>query len=136
MVTLSAATNAALITRRNNNKYNTKCPLQYDVNTIVRKILTTVCATATAMRTAAEREETRIYTHYEGWLPDEDDRPTVEWSHRWCQQGLGLLHDTQPKAKLAFTLPLANASPNPPFDLSDAQVTTRTQQRNNETVSY
>ena len=136
MVTLSAATNAALITRRNHNKYNTKCPLQHDVNTIVRKILTTVCATATAMRTAAEREETRIYTHYEGWLPDEDDRPTVAWSHHWCRQGLGLLRDTQPAAQLAFPLPLVNASPNPPFDPTDAQVAARIQQRNSENVSY
>ena len=135
IATVSAATNAALIARRNHNAFNTKCPLQHDVNAIVRKVLTTVCTAATAARTTAEREETRIYTHYEGWLPDDDDLPTTAWRRTWCERGHGFLRDTQPRAALAFQLPLSHAAPNPHFDLNDPAVLTRTGQRHNE-VSY
>ena len=47
IATISAATNAALIRRRNNNALNTKCPLQTDVPAIVQSIFSTVCQTAT-----------------------------------------------------------------------------------------
>ena len=42
--------------------------LQYDAQQLVRRILRTVSATATAARTLATREESRIYCWYEGWL--------------------------------------------------------------------
>ena len=71
---------------------------------------------ATAMRTLAEQEERRIYTHYEGWMPkDQKDWPTHVWRERWCSGLLGgLLRDTKPQASPAFTLPLAPSADTAP----------------------
>ena len=104
-------------------------------NTTVRKVLATVCTAATAARTTAEREETRIYTHYEGWLPDDDDLPTTAWLRTWCERGHGFLQNARPRAALTFQLPLSHAAPNPQFDPNDPEVLTRTRQRHNEVSS-
>ena len=102
----------------------------------VRRILATVCRVATATRTAAEREEDRIYTHFEGWLPDDDDLPTTKWTNAWCYtaQGpsRGLLRNSRPAATLAFPLPCAGAARNPPFDPTHPDVIRRIQARSKE----
>ena len=91
------------------------------------QILADTCSVATALRTAAERQETAIYTHYEGWLPDEEELPTNLWRAAWCD----LLHDSRPAARLADPAPTAGFN-DPPVDLSDptvaARVTARSQQ--------
>ena len=125
-----AASAACIKPRRLETRSEMQGPLQYDVQSIVRKILTTVCDAATATRTAAEREETRIYTHFEGWLPDEEERPTVAWSRRWCRLGIGLLNDTKPAATPAAPLSTIRYAPNPQFDPTNAQVAERIRQRN------
>ena len=96
---------------------------QHDPSTIIANILSTVCTTATATRTKAEREENTIYTHYEGWLPDEAERPTTIWAEQWCNStgGLGLVRNSQPRASLPYPPPHAAIRPyyNP---LSDEAV--------------
>ena len=132
MVTIAAATYDALIRRRNNNALNTRCPLQYDVDVTVGRILATVCRVATATRAAAERDEDRIYTHYEGWLPDDDDLPTAKWTNAWCK---GFLRGTRPSASPTFALPCTGTAHNPPFDTTHPDVIARTQQRS-RSLSY
>ena len=88
MGVLAAVTNAVLLRRRNNNALCLDKPLHYDTQTSVARIVQTVADVATAMRVTATREEDRIYTTYEGWLPDEEDRPTVKWRQAWCNSGL------------------------------------------------
>ena len=134
IATISAATNAALIRRRNNNALNTKCPLQTDVSTIVRSIFSTVCQTATVMRTTAQRTETMIYTHYEGWLPEDEKLPTTEWAHDWCVNGI--MQDVEPSATLQFDLANITIPDNPQFDTNDPAVATRVQQRLQTPLSY
>ena len=124
-VTLAAATNAALIRRRNNNALCPSLPLQHDTNTVIANIVTTLCTVATALRTVAEREEDRIYTDYEGWLPPDEDLPTSVWHDAWCAYGQSLLHSTQPRTRPQFAMPLPAAAPHPTYDVSDPAVVAR-----------
>jgi len=122
-VVVAAATNACLLRRRHHNAYNPKTSvssLQHDTQRTIESILLLVRKTATAMRTLARKEEDRIYTHFEGWLPAEEEQPTEEWRTHWCSRGL--LKDTQPRASLNFTLPLTapHAAPDPTYDASSA----------------
>ena len=96
--------------------------LQFDTQQLVARILHTVAETATAGRALARREENRIYCWYEGWLPDEEERPTTQWRHAWIDSAL--LHDTYPAATVAARPPLA-ANLIPHFDLSRHDVTDR-----------
>jgi hypothetical protein len=136
--TLAAATNSHLMRRRLANSHLTHLPLQYDAPTIANRILQEVCQTATAMRDIARREEDRIYTHYEGWLPtDPEEWPTAVWQSRWSRSQFALLADTYPAAKLSGALPNpppAYASPPPTIDLNcpalQARLATRSQQPN------
>ena len=98
IATLSAATNFHLIRRRNANA-NPALPLQFDGQQLVDRILRTVSEAATAGRTLAQREENRIYCWYEGWLPEEEKLPTVQWTHAWIDSGL--LRDTYPATTIA-----------------------------------
>ena len=122
---LSAATNHALITRRNNNAFNTSCPVQFEAGPTVDRILRTVCAASTALRKAAISQEDFIYCTYAGWLPDEEKLPTTIWRNAWIDSGL--LRDTFPTTSLVPP----TADPTPPVDLSDAQVAVRLQRRKN-----
>ena len=82
--------------RRHHNAHNPALPLQHDTAKTVARVLKMICDTATATRAIAEREETRIYTHYEGWLPDEADLPTTAWVAAWN----GLVRDARPSVTL------------------------------------
>ena len=125
---LAAATNTCLIRRRNHNAHNCACPLQHDSTALIRNISRTVCETATAMRTLAQWEERWIYTHYEGWMPKDDNEwPTSVWRSRWCS----LLRDTHPQASPAFPLPLApspGVANDPAYDLNSPDVQSRLRQ--------
>ena len=127
---LAAATNTCLIRRRNHNAHNCACPLQHDSPALIRNIFHTACRTATAMRTLAQGEERWMYTHYEGWMPaDEDEWPTNVWRSRWC----GLLRDTRPQTSPAFPLPLPpspDAADEPTYDLTAPDVQSRLRQHN------
>ena len=92
---------------------------------LIDRILRTVSETATAGRTLAQREENRIYCWYEGWLPDEDDRPTTQWEHAWIDSDL--LRDTYPAATVATQPPLATGL-IPHFDPNHQDVTNRIRQ--------
>ena len=117
MGALAAVTNAVLLRRRNNNALCPDKPLQYDTQASVARIIQTVADVATAMRVTATREEDRIYTTYEGWLPDEEDRSTVKWQQAWCNSGL--LRNTYPRASPAISLPLSDVCAIPTVDLSN-----------------
>ena len=67
--------------RRHHNAHNPALPIQHDTAKTVARVLRMICDTATVTRAIAEREETRIYTHYEGWQPDEADLPTNPQLH-------------------------------------------------------
>ena len=130
---LAAATNAALIRRRNHNAFCTAAPLQYEPARLVRTIMDSVCATSTALRTMAEREETRIYTHFEGWLPDEDDRPMAQWRASWY----AMVRDTYPKVRLHHPTPFQHTHASaqcPDVDLDSPDVAARLRSRS--VVSY
>ena len=71
-----------------------------------------LCRVATALRASAEREETRIYTHYEGWLPEEDDRPLHKWHTAWSP----LVTNTHPRVRLDPRPPAPGTAPEPGFD--------------------
>ena len=125
----AAATNLALVRRRHHNALDTRKPPQYDTSATVARIFADVCETATTLRTTAEREEDRIYTHYEGWLPDEEKLPTTEWQKAWCETNL--LRNSRPATSLATPLP--TGAPNDPvYDDSDpataARIVARSQQ--------
>ena len=124
--TIAAATNTVLLRRRNHNAHHTKSPLQFDTATAVKRVFDLVCTVATATRTAATREENRIYTHYEGWLPPDEDLPTTEWQNSWC--GNGILRDTYPRASLALS-PVTTGAPDPVVDTTQPDVAARLQQR-------
>ena len=111
--------------RRHHNayKYNPG-PLQHDTNKTIARILNLVCDTATATRTTAEREENRIYTHYEGWLPDEEELPTNKWQDAWGN----LVKNTRPAVTLR-TPPPTDAHTDPPYDLNDPNVIARLSER-------
>ena len=126
IATISAATNLVLMRRRHHNANNPALPLQHDTAKTIARVLRVICETATATRTIAEREETRIYTHYEGWLPDEDDLPTNEWLAAWS----GLVRSTQPSVTL-LSPPPTDAHGDPPYDLADPNVITRQTERSN-----
>ena len=129
---LSAATNYCLIRRRNRNALCPHLPLKYEPNISVADIFAQVTETATALRTIAEREENRIYTHYEGWLPDET--PTNAWVAQWCSTGL--MHNTRPRVQLQSPLPSttpADAEQLPPLQLDAAPVTDRIRARSLQT---
>ena len=92
-----------------------------------------VCATSTALRTIAEREETRIYTHFEGWLPDEDDRPMAQWRASWY----AMVRDTYPKVRLHHPTPFQHTHASaqcPDVDLDSPDVAARLRSRS--VVSY
>ena len=125
---MSAVTNAALIRRRNANAL-TNQPLQHNSLAIVRDIWREVCEVATALRSAAEREDTRIYTHYEGWLPE--DTSMDVWLDSWTT----LVRDTYPTASLRFN-PLTTPSADPSFDPTASDVTDRTQARAQRPTSF
>ena len=93
---LAAATNATLIRRRNHNAHNHGHPLRHRAPILASHIHHLTVTTATAMRSAARREENRIYTHYEGWLPDDEDKPMTKWTEAWCP----LVTDAQPCVRL------------------------------------
>ena len=122
---LAAATNEALIRRRHNNALNTTCPLQYDTAKTIASILNSVSATATALWTSAERDEDFIYTHYEGWLPDDDERPTTLWATAWGP----ITRDTYPKASTSLTINNHGAAHDPTPDPNDPAVAARIRQR-------
>ena len=104
-------------------------PPQYDTSATVARIFADVCETATALRTTAEREEDRIYTHYEGWLPDEEKLPTTEWQKAWCETNL--LRNSRPATSLATPLP--TGAPNDPvYDDSDPATAARTVARSQQ----
>ena len=130
---LAAATNTVLIRRRNNNALNTRCPLQHDTAAAVGHVFRQIRDMATATYREAVREEDRIYTSYEGWLPDEDDLPTTEWTNAWINSRL--LRFPNPYAALDFPLPAPTAAgvePGPVYDANDPAVLARSQSR----VSY
>ena len=131
IATLSAATNFHLIRRRNANA-NPALPLQFDGQQLVDRILRTVSEAATAGRTLAQREENRIYCWYEGWLPDEADRPTTQWEHAWTDSNL--LRDTYPAAAVALQPPFATGL-IPRFDINRQDVTTRIRPANPPLIS-
>ena len=126
---LSAATNTVLVRRRNNNALNTKCPLQHDADTAIKSVFNLVRDVGTATYTAAVREENNIYTHYEGWLPPDEELPTTKWCAAWHDSGL--LRVPHPSASLQFSLPptVPGADATPAFDATDPGVISRTQQR-------
>ena len=65
MAALAAVTNSYLIRRRHANAHG-RGPLVACTKTAIRHITHHLCRVATALRTSAEREETNIYTYYEG----------------------------------------------------------------------
>ena len=78
------------------------------------------------MRTTAELEERRMYTHYEGWMPeDEEEWPSNVWRARWCKSSL--LRDTHPRSALNFSLPsqAVRIEDHPSYDPDDATVRSR-----------
>ena len=125
---VSAVTNAALIRRRNANAL-TNQPLQHNSLAIVRDIWREVCEVATALRSAAEREDTRIYTHYEGWLPE--DTSMDVWLDAWTT----LVRDTYPTASLHFN-PQTTPGADPSFDPTASDVADRTQARAQRPTSF
>ena len=68
------------------------------------------------------------YTHYEGWLPDEDKLPTAMWRDTWCN----LIRDTRPNVCLRTPAPTSTPSTHPAYDPTDpttaARIDARTQQ--------
>jgi hypothetical protein len=105
--TLAAATNSTLLRRRNHNAHSRDHPLRIRAEILVEHTLRLTAETATAMRTAATREEDSIYTHYEGWLPEDDDLPTTKWANQWTP----LMRDSYPQATPRFTPPAPIALP-------------------------
>ena len=95
-------------------------PLQFDSQQLVDRILRTISETATAGRALAQREENRIYCWYEGWLPDEEERPTAQWEHAWIDSNL--LRNTYPATTVAQNPPLA-ISLIPRFNIHHQDVT-------------
>ena len=87
------------------------------------------------MRTTAQRTETMIYTHYEGWLPEDEKLPTTEWAHDWCVNGI-FMQDVEPSATLQFDLASITVPDNPQFDTNDPAVAMRVQQRLQTPPSY
>jgi hypothetical protein len=134
IATLAAATNAALIRRRNHNALNTALPIQYDPQRTAQSIMRSTCDVATALRTKAEREETRIYTNFEGWLPeDEDERPVGKWTHAWC----AVVRDTHPRVCLFASTPFKHTQHSlqcPDVDTADPDVVSRLDARSK--ISY
>ena len=122
MAVLAAVTNSYLIRRRHANAHS-RGPLVTCVQTAVRHITHHLCQVATALRTSAEREETNIYTHYEGWLPDDDDRPVHKWQQAWGP----LLTDTHPRTRLHLRPPAPGTAPEPTFDPTDGPTVARFQ---------
>ena len=81
--------------------------------------------------TIATQEENRIYTNYEGWLPDEDERPTNVWSNNWT----GLIRESYPNvtADPLPTTPSALIAPPPDFDPQAADLLARLATRGPQT---
>ena len=70
--------------------------------------------TTTSHRDAVAKEN-YIYTHYEGWLPDDDDLPTNKWIDAWTANNLlNAPNDSQPFATPKFALPTSPATYTPP----------------------
>ena len=65
------------------------------------------------IRTSAERDEDFIYTHYEGWLPDDDERPTTLWANAWSP----ITRNTYPKASTSLTINGHGAAHDPTIDI-------------------
>ena len=120
------------------NALNPKCPLQHDTDRTVRDIMHMVWNVATTYR-AAEQQENWIYTHYEGWLPPEDELPTNQWLSAWSANHL--LHaptKASPLANLQFPLPITTpgASPHPTYDIHHPAVAARIGGRIQQLNSY
>ena len=87
------------------------------------------------MRSGAEAEENMIYTHYEGWLPDDEDLPTTQWRGRWCGDSSDspcIFDPHRPSVALKHPLPTNppnDAAPSPAFDPTAPDVLARQQQR-------
>ena len=118
-----AATNTYLLRRRHRNA-NGPGPLDTDTPKAIRAILNDVGSIATAQRTLAERDETFIYTHYEGWLPE--TLPTEEWQNTW----LPLATDSRPRVSTHFKpsdsyRQLVGSCPDPTFDRNHPDTTSR-----------
>ena len=133
---LAAITNDCLLRRRNHNAHNTQVALQHHTSLAVNNIYSTLAATATALRTGAENEENMIYTHYEGWLPDEADRPTTKWMFQWCgewEDSPRIFKPDRPSVSLQVPLPTdpPDAAPEPTFAPDAADVLARKQERLN-----
>ena len=115
----AAITNHALIRRRNNNALDPSRPLQHDTLTTINQVLKELCEVASALRTVAEREEDRIYTHYEGWLPEQEKLPTEIWQNTWTAMMTG----TQPTVTLKTPPPTPTSHPT--YDTADPTVSAR-----------
>ena len=121
---IAAATNFHLLRRRNCNALSPTVPLQYDPAPLLRDIFSTVCAAATAMRTGAHTDETWIYTHFEGWLPEEGKRPMDKWRDAWTSPSQPLVHDSHPRTTLRHPIP-PDPSPMPMFNIDAPDVRAR-----------
>ena len=122
-VAFAAATNTYLLSRRHRNAHGPG-PLDTDTPKAIRTILQDVASIATAQRTLAERDETYIYTHYEGWLPE--TLPTEEWWGEWQS----LILDTKPRATTRFKPSdsqgqLVGSCPDPTYDPNHPDTKTR-----------
>ena len=132
---LAAVTNDYLIRRRHHNAHNTAFALAHDTPRATADIYASLAATATAMRSSAEAEENMIYTHYEGWLPEEEELPTTKWRARWCGDHTDcprIFNPHRPSVTLKEPLPTnppRDAAPPPAFDPAAPDVLARQQQR-------
>ena len=133
-------TNDYLIRRRHHNAHNTAFALAHDTPKAVAHIYASLAATATAMRSRAEAEENMIYTHYEGWLPEEEKLPTTKWNASWCgdhQDSPRIFCPSRPAVGLKEPLPTntPDAAPQPTFDPTAPDVLARQQQRHRTSQS-
>ena len=137
IATLSAIVNTILIRRRNHNALNTKCPLQHDTTRAVRDIFAMLRSVTTTSHRDAVAKENYIYTHYEGWLPDDDDLPTNKWIDAWAANNLlNVPNDSQPFATPKFALPTSPATPHPTYDTHAPSTASRIGGRITQRVSY
>ena len=79
----------------------------------------------------AERKEDSIYTHYEGWLPEDDKLRTTMWQDAWCD----LVRDTRPTVCLRTPAPTDVPSTHPTYDTTNPTTATRINARTQQ-ISY
>ena len=128
IATLSAIVNTVLVRRRNHNALNTKCPLQHDTQRTVRDICHLLRDITTTSYKDAVAKENHIYTHYEGWLPDEDKLPTSQWLDAWTASNLlDAPTGSKPTTALKFSLPVTTpgATAHPTYNTHDPSVAAR-----------